>query len=149
MTAASDIPIAVDAPTTRRAEPCSTQWFPERELHNHRDPIDYLHDAILSGCGDLYEALGGIKAVALVMSPRLHAFIHSRSDLVKTGAVKVTIGHGLFGTQTQDVAVPVWVQSPAPPDFRLTVVTYDMLELLRGADAVVHGLVAAGAAESP
>lgn len=146
---AIDIPITADAPTTRRAEPCSTQWFPELELHAHSDAIDFLEDAILSGCGDLYEALGGIKAVAIVMSPRLHAFIHFRSDLVKSGAVKVTVQTGLFGTQTQDVTVPVWVQSPAPPDFRLTVVTYDMLELLRGADAVVHGLVAAGAAESP
>lgn len=152
MTADSDFPIdddltapTVRAPTGVRAgRPRSTQWFPERELHNHRDPIDYLHDAILSGCGDMYETLGAIKAVAIVMSPRLHAFIHSRSDLVKSGAVKVTIGRGLFGTQTEDITVPVWVQAPAPSDFRLTVVPYETLDALRAADAVVHGLTAAG-----
>lgn len=148
MTGYSEPPISVDTPPGRRCEPRSTQWLSESELRAKTDAeaIDFIEDCILMGCGDLFEATGGLTAVAVVLSPRLHAFISTRSDMVKTGAVKVTVQSGLFGTKTEDVSVPVYVQSPAPSDFRLSVVSYATLEQLKDADAVVNGLLAASAA---
>lgn len=143
-----DIPITDDvAAPSRRHEPRSTQWLSESELRakTDHDAVSFVEDCMLLGCGDLFEALNGLPAIAIVLSPRLYSFLVARSDIIRTGALKVDVQAGLFG-KTETVHVPVYIQSPAPSDLRVSVVTYEALAKLKEADAVLNGLLAASAA---
>lgn len=124
-----------------------TAWFSLEELERQSEDATYrrLAQEMVMACEEL-AVLTGRQDMALILSPRLYSFLAVRLG-VKVGGYVPMRFRDTFEADGRgpEVAVPVYVATPAPYDIRMTAVSYSEIEAKREADEVVHGRVVAAA----
>ena len=126
----------------------ATAWYTRRRLDAQgENPAPFITAEIVDLCHGVYR-MGGRMTMAVLFSPALYSYVASKVGTANIGGFlpmkfpNPTAWDGL----TDEVAVPLYVQTPAPAgDLRLTVVTYDELDAMREDDRVVHALTVAQA----